>query len=323
MIWKYFNLDILPRLALFAYRANILIFDIFTFLVSSLFEYARLLYRYFVPRQKQSIEGLNALVTGAGNGIGRHLAFELARNGANVICLDINSHQNEETSLEIQKHHPSVKTWNITCDVSNKDDVEDAFEVIKMNVGDIDILVNNAGTLCCKPFIQHNFGQIGKIITTNLLGQLWVLRAILPQMISRDKGYIVAMSSFAGHAGVPNMVPYTASKFGIKGMMEALYIELRQENRKHGVHLMTVSPFLVDTGMIKNRRIRFPDLLDIETPEKSARIIIDNMRQGNAIVFIPNVLYYLMSIIRILPSRVQLLITDFIDSGIGVDYDQD
>nr|ACO10722.1 17-beta hydroxysteroid dehydrogenase 13 precursor [Caligus rogercresseyi] len=322
MSWNYFNLDIFPRFALYLYRINILVFDIFTFLISAFLEYGRLIYRYFNPRTKQSIQGLNALVTGAGNGIGRQLALELARNGSNVVCLDVNSKDNDITCEEIKNTFPEIQAWTITCDVSNKEDVEVAFDVIKHSVGDIHILVNNAGTLCCKPFLQHKFDQIEKIITTNLLGQLWIIRAVLPQMISRNKGYIVAMASFAGHAGVPNMVPYTASKFGIKGMMEALYIELRQENRKHGLHLMTVSPFLVDTGMIKNRRIRFPEILDIETPENAAKVIIGNMRQGNAIVFIPNILYYLISIIRILPSRVQLLITDFMDSGIGVDYDQ-
>ncbi|XP_040566601.1 epidermal retinol dehydrogenase 2 [Lepeophtheirus salmonis] len=322
MTGKLFSIDIFPRFALIIYRINILIFDIFIFLISAILEYARLIYRYFIPRERKSIEGLNALVTGAGNGIGRQLAIELARNGANIVCLDFLINENEETSAEIKKQFPNIKTWTVTCDVSSKKDVKLAIDVIKKSVGDIDILINNAGTLCCKPFVQHDFDQIERIISTNLLGQLWVLRAILPQMIARDTGYVVAMASFAGHAGVPNMVPYTASKFGIKGMMEALFIELRQGNRAHGIHLMTVSPFLVDTGMIKNRRVRFPDILDIETPERAAEVIISNMRQGNAIVFIPNILYYLMSIIRILPSRVQLLITDFLDSGIGVDYDQ-
>ena len=54
------------------------------------------------------------------------------------------------------------------------------------------------------------------------------------------------------------MVPYTASKFAVRGMMEALYMELRQENPKHHVHLMTVSPFIVDTGMVRSSKIRFP-----------------------------------------------------------------
>ncbi|CAB4062819.1 SDR16C5 [Lepeophtheirus salmonis] len=277
---EYVDSTFFPRFALIIYRINILIFDIFIFLISAILEYARLIYRYFIPRERKSIEGLNALVTGAGNGIGRQLAIELARNGANIVCLDFLINENEETSAEIKKQFPNIKTWTVTCDVS-----------VHLNV---------------------QYFQVS----------LWVLRAILPQMIARDTGYVVAMASFAGHAGVPNMVPYTASKFGIKGMMEALFIELRQGNRAHGIHLMTVSPFLVDTGMIKNRRVRFPDILDIETPERAAEVIISNMRQGNAIVFIPNILYYLMSIIRILPSRVQLLITDFLDSGIGVDYDQ-
>jgi all-trans-retinol dehydrogenase (NAD+) len=85
-----------------------------------------------------------------------------------------------------------------------------------------------------------------------------MLKAFLPRMIEMDRGYVVSLSSIAGHAGAPNMVPYSASKFAVKGMMEALHLELRQENPNHNIHLMTVSPFIVDTGMIRGAQIRFP-----------------------------------------------------------------
>ena len=85
-----------------------------------------------------------------------------------------------------------------------------------------------------------------------------MVRAFLPRMLEMDKGSVVSLCSIAGHAGAPHMVPYSASKFAVKGMMEALHQELRAERPGNDIHLMTVSPFIVDTGMIKGAYIRFP-----------------------------------------------------------------
>ena len=85
-----------------------------------------------------------------------------------------------------------------------------------------------------------------------------MVRAFLPRMVEMDRGSVVSLCSIAGHAGAPHMVPYSASKFAVKGMMEALHQELRQELPDHKIHFMTVSPFIVDTGMIKGASIRFP-----------------------------------------------------------------
>merc|ERR1712228_401073 len=108
---------------------------------------------------------------------------------------------------------------------------------------------------------------------------------------------------------------------GVRGMMEALYMELRQENPNHKVHLMTVAPFIVDTGMVRASKIRFPGLLNVVSAVDAADIIIQQMRLRAPVVFIPNVYYYIHSIVRLLPVHVQMLITDFIDTGIDIQYD--
>ena len=89
-------------------------------------------------------------------------------------------------------------------------------------------------------------------------GQMWMIREFLPSMMEKDKGSLVSMCSIAGHAGCPYMVPYSASKFAVKGMMEALHQELRAQSPENKIHLMTVSPFIVETDMIKGASIRFP-----------------------------------------------------------------
>ena len=83
-------------------------------------------------------------------------------------------------------------------------------------------------------------------------------RAFLPRMVDLDHGRIVGLAALSGYGGFPNMIPFCASKFGVRGFMESLYLELRQENPGHHLHLMTVAPFSVDTGMLKGTVVRFP-----------------------------------------------------------------
>ena len=149
-----------------------------------------------------------------------------------------------------------------------------------------------------------------------------MLRAFLPPMLEMNHGSVVAIAAVCGHMGMPNMIPYAASKFGIKGMMESLYIELRQNYPKNKVHTMTVSPFVIDTGSVRGVKIRFPGLLNIVPVKDAAKQIISNLRRGHAIVFLPPIYYYIQLIVRLLPGRVQLLLLDFFDTGIDVDYDQ-
>jgi len=183
-------------------------------------------------------------------------------------------------------------------------------------VGDVNILVNNAGIMITKQFLQQTDAEVAATINTNLMGQVWVLREFLPAMVASNRGSIIFMCGLPGHAGAPNMVPYSASKFAIRGLMEALYIELRQTHPGNQLHLMLVSPFIVETGMVKRPRIRFPGILGITSVETAVTTIINSMRRRAAIVFIPNGFYYISNIVRMLPAKVQLLITDFFDTGI-------
>merc|ERR1719244_2329243 len=99
-------------------------------------------------------------------------------------------------------------------------------------------------------------------------------------------------------------------------MMESLYVELRQTHPGNKIHLMLVSPFIVETGLVKRPRIRFPHFLGIVDVPSAANTIITSLRRRAAIVFIPDIFYYVSNFVRMLPAKVQLLLTDFIDTGI-------
>ncbi len=92
----------------------------------------------------------------------------------------------------------------------------------------MNILINNAGLRRVRPFLSHTDEQIEKVINTNLYGQIWMMRAFLPRFLSADrKGSVVSLSGVVGYGGFPNMLPFVASKFAVRGLMEGLYVELR------------------------------------------------------------------------------------------------
>ena len=113
------------------------------------------------------------------------------------------------------------------CDVSSREEVERLSATIREEIGDVTILINNAGIRIIRPLLQYTPDQIEKTMRVNLLGQIWMTRAFLPRMIQRNKGSIVGLSALSGYGGFPNMVPFCASKFGVRGFMESLYLELR------------------------------------------------------------------------------------------------
>ena len=151
--------------------------------------------------------------------------------------------------------------------------------------------------------------------------QVWMLRAFLPRLLAGCRpGSVVSMCGVAGYGGFPNMLPFVASKFAVRGLMEGLYLELRVRRPDHRLHLMTVAPFVVNTGMVQGSVITVPGLVNIVGVEEAAAAIIDNMLREEVVVFIPGIYYYIMNFLRILPLKIQLLLTDFIDTGVAVRF---
>jgi len=141
-------------------------------------------------------------------------------------------------------------------------------------------------------------------------------------MIQNNRGHVVGISSMAGVMGLPNLVPYCGSKFAVRGLMEAISEELRHDARKIDVKFTTICPFVVETGLCKKPRTRFPFLLNFVPVKKAATAIISAQRRNYSIASIPHYLLYCINLSRLLPLKAAQYINDFMDSGVDSDWYQ-
>ena len=206
-----------------------------------------------------SIENKVVVVTGSGRGIGRGIAIELGRLGAQVVLAARSRNELEETARMIGKSASVVPT-----DVRRKDDLERLFEQTTTALGPVDVLVNAAGLGIFGPVIDFSDEAFEILIETNLRGIFFASRFVLPSMIERKQGHIINIASIAGKVGSANRAVYCASKFGVVGFTESLAEEVRQ----HGVRVSVICPGSTDTrfspsetsGKSRERMLRPEDI---------------------------------------------------------------
>ena len=197
----------------------------------------------------ESLKGKVAIVTGAGKGIGRALALALAQEGVHVGLVarteaDLQAVAAEVTAL-------GVKAAVGVADVSDIGSVNSAVASIQKELGQVDILINNAGVANFGKFLELEPEAWEKQVKVNLFGVYYMTRAVLPQMIERQTGDIINISSTAGLRGSPMTSAYSASKFGVMGLSESLM----QEVRKHNIRVTALNPSTVVTELAKNSNL--------------------------------------------------------------------
>nr|CAD7396130.1 unnamed protein product [Timema cristinae] len=236
------------------YSISILLLDILLLHIKILLAIVEAFYKKIIPLAEKSVSGEIVLITGTGHGIGKELALQFAMLGSTVVCWDINEDNNKKTVDELC--HLGYKAHAYNCDVSSREQVFKIAREVKEKVGDVTVVVNNAGIMPCHPFMAHNSQEIQRIFDINVMAHFWMLEAFLPSMINKNHGHFVALSSMAGLMGIANLVPYCASKYAVRGLMEAMAEELREGNRQLDVRFTTICPFIVDTGLCKKPRTR-------------------------------------------------------------------
>lgn len=220
----------------------------------------------------ESLQGKNALITGAGKGIGRALAIALAQEGVNVALLARTAEDLNKLADELKVF--GVQTVVVTADVADLEAVNAAAVVVQAAFGHIDILINNAGISSFGSFMELEPSRWEDIVKVNLFGAYYTTRAFLPGMIARQTGDIVNISSSAGLRGAAVTSAYSASKFALIGMSESLM----QEVRKHNIRVSTLMPSTVSTDMAKDLKLTDGNPDKVMQPEDFAEFIVSNLK---------------------------------------------
>ncbi|OHD53909.1 MAG: 3-oxoacyl-[acyl-carrier-protein] reductase [Spirochaetes bacterium GWF1_51_8] len=189
------------------------------------------------------VDNKNAIVTGAARGIGRAIALKLAAEGANVVIVDVNLDQANETAKEIEKL--GKKSMAMKVDVTNYGDVESLMEKVKAEWGSVDILVNNAGITRDNLILKMTPEDFDLVININLKGVFNGIKAAFPVMMKQRSGKIINMASVIGQMGNVSQANYAASKAGVIALTKTAAKELA----KRGVCVNAIAPGYIQTPM--------------------------------------------------------------------------
>jgi len=188
------------------------------------------------------------VVTGASSGIGYDIAMAFARQGAEVGLIARRKQNLEELAERITAAggHPLV----LQCDVTRRAEVRSAIDEAVRTFGQIDILVNSAGLLIPDTLDEMRPEDLERMMAVNLYGTVHAIQAVLPEMKSNRSGRIINVASLAGRRGISPLGGYSASKFALVGLTEALRVELFGS----GIWVSLVMPGVIDTPMAHDAR---------------------------------------------------------------------
>jgi short-subunit dehydrogenase len=234
-----------------------------------------------------------AVVTGASSGIGRALAKVLAAEGARVGLIARRQEQLDALAAEIATAGGTAAA--AAADVGDRAQVQAAVEELHGRLGPVDLLVANAGVGAPTLLDPMNVGDVEKMIHVNVLGTVYTIDAVLPEMLRRRRGHLAAMSSLAAYKGLPGEAAYCASKAAISTFLEGLRIQVRDR----GITVTTICPGFVLTPMTEINQFEMPWLLQ---PDEAARRIVRALRRKRKVYNFPWQLTLVMNLTRWLPD---------------------
>jgi 3-oxoacyl-[acyl-carrier protein] reductase len=220
----------------------------------------------------QTIAGKVALITGAGRGIGRATAIAFAQEGIHVGLVGRTLENLQQVAEQLKQY--GVKVAIAAANVADLDSITAAVESIRDELGAIDILVNNAGISKFGNFMDLTPEEWTNIIDVNVKGVYYTTRAVLPEMIERNTGDIINISSTAGQKGAPITSAYTASKAAVIGLSESLMLEVRKKN----IRVTTLTPSTVATDMAVELNLTDGNPERVMQPEDLADLMVAQLK---------------------------------------------
>ena len=198
-------------------------------------------------------------LTGASSGIGEGLALALAERGAVLGLLARRQDRLEELAKACEANGGKASIF--PCDVTDAEAIQAASDEMRREYGHIDILIANAGIGGNDPETRaYKPEAVKKLIDTNLLGAVNCIHAVLPQMIERRSGHLVAISSLAGFRGLPKSAAYSASKAG----MTAFFESVRLDTLGKGIDVTIIQPGFIETPLTAGRTNKMPYLMKLD-----------------------------------------------------------
>ena len=269
----------------------------------------------------KNLEGKIVVVTGAGSGIGRALALQLAAQGAQLALCDVNE-TNLQKTVEIASAH-GVKVYSAAVDVSKREAFGTFADNVARALGNASVIINNAGVALSQNVEGMDRKDFEWVLNINFWGVVNGCEAFLPQLRQQKDAHIVNISSIFGIIGVPSQSAYNASKFAVKGFTEAL----RQELNGSNIHVTCVHPGGIKTNIARNARVHndmFGRVADVKklaadfdrlaatTAEEAARQIVRAIENNQKRLLIGKDAKALDAIQRLLPNHY--------DTVLGIGY---
>jgi NAD(P)-dependent dehydrogenase (short-subunit alcohol dehydrogenase family) len=258
--------------------------------------------------------GKTAVITGAGSGIGRALALNLAGKGARLAVSDLDMARVADTAALCEKAGATARPYEL--DVADRSAVVNHATDVVGEFGTVNLVVNNAGVGLMANVVDMSWEDFDWLIGVNFFGVINGSKAFLPHLIASGDGHLVNISSVFGFVGVPSQSAYNAAKFGVRGFTEAL----RQEMliARHPVGVSCVHPGGIRTNIARDARSAEP-VSEAErekqadefarvartTPEQAAEIILRGVDRKKARILVGPDAYVFDAVPRLLGARYQ------------------
>ncbi len=234
-----------------------------------------------------------ALITGAGSGLGRQLALTLAGEGAAVAAIDRQPEGLESLAAQLAGK-PSA--WAV-ADVTDRPVLHHAIDRLRKHLGPIDLLIASAGIGQKNATVDFDAELFEAHVRINLLGVANSIAAVVPEMVARKQGHLVAISSVASFRGLPDMAGYCASKAGLNALLDTCRIELKP----HGIRVTTVCPSWIRTPMTDSLDVPKPQIMEAD---EAARRILRAIQKNQPFIGFPRRVVWMLRLLGWLPAGI-------------------
>jgi len=222
----------------------------------------------------KKLKGKNCLITGAASGIGRSLAFGLAKEGMTLFLSDMDMQGLETVKAEIEKSGTRVFTGR--CDVSKYEEVQHLSDMFFSSLDELDLLINNAGIAGAGLIEDLQEEDWKHVMDVNAWSIIYAIMVFLPGMMERGSGHIVNTGSGAGIVGIPYHAQYIASKFTVVGITEALYSEIKHVY--NDINVSMICPNFLKTNIVDRTPIMIPYSLLTDEDQKEVAARMDEFK---------------------------------------------